>query len=177
MKFDTSKIENFDSMPAEEKVAALLAADLEDSSEIDRYKNAASKANSEAAAFKKAAKSSEERIAELEKKIAESEREKRIANLKASYIKLGFDEELAEKTADAYVNGDDATVFANLSTVSENRERERQAQSMKNMPRPAGGGDKALSRDDIYKTDANGRFILDAEQRQEALQKLMATGE
>ena len=172
MKIDTSKIEGYENMTAEERVEAILALDVDDTSEIDRYKNAASKANSEAAAFKKTAKGYEDRIAELEKKIQESEKEKRVANLKASYIKLGFDDDLAEKTAAAYVSGDDATVFANHEAVRAAREKEQQANSLKSMPRPAGGGEKILTRDEIYKTDEHGRYVLDATQRQEALAKL-----
>lgn len=176
-KIDTSKIENYDNMTSDEKLAAILAMEVDDTSEIDRYKNAASKANSEAAAFKKTAKDSEARIADLEKKLADMEKEKRVANLRASYLKLGFDEDLAEKTAQAYVAGDDETVFANHAAVNAAREKDAQAASLKNMPRPAGGGEKKLTRDDIYKTDERGQFVLDAAQRQEALTQLIASGE
>lgn len=174
-KIDTSKIENYENMSAEEKLEAVLALDFDDTSEIDRYKSAASKANSEAAAFKKTAKGYEDRIAELEKKIAESEKEKRIATLKASYLRIGFPEELAESTAQAYVSGDDATVFANHAAVNEAKDKERQAASLKSMPRPAGGGEKTLTRDDIYKTDEHGRYVLDATERQAALAKLASS--
>lgn len=175
-KIDTNKIENFESMTAEEKLAAVLAMDVDDTSEIDRYKNAASKANSEAAAFKKSAKDYEGRVAELEKKIGELEREKRVETLKSSYLKLGFADDLAEQTAQAYLNGDDATVFANHAAVNEAKAKEREAASLKGMPRPAGGGDKIMTRDEIYKTDDRGRYVLDAQERQAALVKLAASG-
>jgi len=146
MKIDTNKIENYENMTAEEKLAAVLAMDVDETSDIERYKNAASKANSEAAAFKKTAKDYEGRIAELEKKIAESEKDKRIATLKASYLKIGFPDDLAGKTAEAYVNGDDATVFANHAAVNEARDKDRQAASLKSMPRPeAGAVDKTMT--------------------------------
>ena len=174
-KIDTSKIDNYENMTADEKLAAILAMDVDDTAEIDRYKNAASKANSEAAAFKKTAKDSEARIADLEKKLADMEKDKRIANLKASYLKLGFDDDLAEKTAQAYIAGDDETVVANHAAVNAAKAKENEAASLKSMPRPAGGGEKTLTRDDIYKTDERGRYILDATQRQEALAKLAAS--
>ena len=174
-KIDTSKIDNFDNMTADEKLAAILELDVDDTAEIDRYMYAASKSNSEAEAFKKTAKGYEDRIAELEKKIAESEKAQRIANLKASYLKLGFDDDLAEKTAQAYVAGDDETVFANHAAVNAAKAKENEAASLKSMPRPAGGGEKTLTREDIYKTDERGRYVLDAVQRQEALAKLAAS--
>ena len=52
MKIDTSKIENFESMTAEEKVQALQDFDFE-TEDVEKLKNAVSKANSECASWKK----------------------------------------------------------------------------------------------------------------------------
>lgn len=41
-------------------------------------------------------------------------------------------------------------------------------------PPVGGGGGGSLTRADIYKTDANGRFVMDASERQKALQKIIA---
>jgi hypothetical protein len=41
-------------------------------------------------------------------------------------------------------------------------------------PPAGGGGGGSLTRADIYKTDANGRFVMDASERQKALQKIIA---
>nr|DAE04982.1 MAG TPA: hypothetical protein [Siphoviridae sp. ctO0R2] len=53
-KIDITKIEGYDKMTPEEKLAALEAFEYEDNSfELEKYKNAASKANSEAAEWRK----------------------------------------------------------------------------------------------------------------------------
>ena len=52
-KIDVTKIEGYDKMTPEEQIAALLGFEYDDgASEIERYKNAATKANSEAAEWK-----------------------------------------------------------------------------------------------------------------------------
>lgn len=40
---------------------------------------------------------------------------------------------------------------------------------------PGGAGGSKLTRDDIYKTDDSGRFIMDAQDRQKALAELLAS--
>ena len=53
-KIDVSKIEGYDTMTPEEKLAALESFEYEDNAtELERYKNAVTKANSEAADWKK----------------------------------------------------------------------------------------------------------------------------
>src|SRR5699024_6003271 len=126
MNIDTSTIENFDSLSAEEKVDALLKLDLPDSSaELARMKSALDKATSEAADYKKqlkgkltedeaAAAEREAKWAEMEAKLKELETEKTISTYKASYLAMpGFDEKLAEDTAKALAAGDMEKVFAN----------------------------------------------------------------
>ena len=55
-KIDVSKIEGYAEMTPEEKVAALEAHEYDDlSAEVEKYKNAASKANSEAADWRRGA--------------------------------------------------------------------------------------------------------------------------
>ena len=53
-KIDITKIEGYAGMTPEQKIAALEAFEFEDnSSELERYKNALTKANSEAAEWKR----------------------------------------------------------------------------------------------------------------------------
>ena len=53
-KIDVTKIKGYEQMSAEDKLKALEAFEYDDgASEIERYKNAATKANSEAAEWKK----------------------------------------------------------------------------------------------------------------------------
>ena len=53
-KIDVTKIEGYENMTAEEKLAVLEGFEYDDNtSELERYKNAVSKANSEAAELKR----------------------------------------------------------------------------------------------------------------------------
>ena len=99
--------------------------------EIEKLKRLLSNANSEAASYKKALRekqTEEERnaadLAEKQKAMeAELEgyrKRETIANHKAKFIGLGFDEDLALKSAEALSNGDTDTVFANLKALTDN---------------------------------------------------------
>ena len=153
MNIDTSTIENFDSLSAEEKVDALLKLDLPDSSaELARMKSALDKATSEAADYKKqlkgkltedeaAAAEREAKWAEMEAKLKELETEKTISTYKASYLAMpGFDEKLAEDTAKALAEGDMKTVFANQQKASAAYEKKLRAEMVKQDPKPDGAG-------------------------------------
>lgn len=157
MNIDTSTIENFDSLSAEEKVDALLKLDLPDSSaELARMKSALDKATSEAADYKKqlkgkltedeaAAAERDAKWAEMEAKLKELETEKTISTYKASYLAMpGFDEKLAEDTAKALADGDMKTVFANQQKANAAYEKKLRAEMVKQDPKPdgAGGDDK-----------------------------------
>lgn len=153
MNIDTSTIENFDSLSAEEKVDALLKLDLPDNSaELARMKSALDKATSEAADYKKqlkgkltedeaAAAEREAKWAEMEAKLKELETEKTISTYKASYLSMpGFDEKLAEDTAKALAEGDMKTVFANQQKASAAHEKKLRAEMVKSDPKPEGAG-------------------------------------
>ena len=153
MNIDTSTIENFDSLSAEEKVDALLKLDLPDNSaELARMKSALDKATSEAADYKKqlkgkltedeaAAAEREAKWAEMEAKLKELETEKTISTYKASYLAMpGFDEKLAEDTAKALAEGDMKTVFANQQKANAAYEKKLRAEMVKQDPKPDGAG-------------------------------------
>ena len=153
MNIDTSTIENFDSLSAEEKVDALLKLDLPDNSaELARMKSALDKATSEAADYKKqlkgkltedeaAAAEREAKWAEMEAKLKELETEKTISTYKASYLAMpGFDEKLAEDTAKALAAGDMEKVFANQQKANAAYEKKLRADLVKQDPKPDGAG-------------------------------------
>lgn len=157
MNIDTSTIENFDTLSAEEKVDALLKLDLPDSSaELARMKSALDRATSEAADYKKqlkgkltedeaAAAEREAKWAEMEAKLKELETEKTISTYKASYLAMpGFDEKLAEDTAKALAEGDMQKVFANQQKANAAYEKKLRSELVKQDPKPdgAGGGDE-----------------------------------
>lgn len=151
-KIDTSKIEGYADMTVEQKVAALEALEYEDNaSELERYKNAVSKANSEAADWKKkhnallseeerTKQTNEEELSTLRKKVEDMEKEKLVSEHKAQFLALGYDEALAAETAQAMANGDSATVFANQKKFLESHDKAYKAQLMGKTSTPPAGG-------------------------------------
>ena len=113
-------------MTFEEVEAALekVTVPEDHSAEIERLKNALSKSNSEAAGYKKQLrekmtedeqkkqKEQEERE-ELQNKYDKLLRESVIAKNKAKLVALGYEEALADETAEAMADGDSEKVFAN----------------------------------------------------------------
>jgi len=125
MVINTAGIEGYADMTPEQKVAALEAFEYDDNSaELERLKNANSKANSEAAEWKRkhnALLSDEEKkkaeADENNKKILEEleslRKDKTISDYTARYIAMGYDKDLAADTAKAMAEGNMAKVFEN----------------------------------------------------------------
>jgi arsenate reductase-like glutaredoxin family protein len=140
-------------MTEEEISAALETANSGSEAEVNRLKAALSKANSEAADYKKqlrtkqtddeanaaAQKEEHDKLAqentELKRSIALSEK-------KAKLLAMGYDETLATETATAMVDGDMDKVMANQSKYLEVQKKNIQADHMKKTPRPAGGSEE-----------------------------------
>ena len=147
----------------------------DNSTEIDRLKNALSKSNSEAAEYKKQlrekmsaeelkAKEDAEKWDELIKERDALLREKTLAGHKANYLALGYDEKLATETAEAMANGELDKVFANQKKHIESVEKRIRADVLKETPKPTGGVGKATSVEDILKiTDSDARQTAIAE--------------
>lgn len=170
-KIDTSTIEGYADMTLEEKVAVLEAFTYDDhSSDLERYKNAASKANSEAAEWRKKHNAllsedeakklaEEEEINTLKQQVAEFKKEKLVAEHKAHYVSLGYDEDLASETAQALVDNDTDKVFANQKRFLETHDKKYKAQLMgENSTPPAGQSGDPMKKDysalieDAYKS-------------------------
>ena len=94
-KIDTTKIEGYADMTAEQKLAALEAFELPDnnSAELERLKNAVSKANSEAAEYKKQlrAKQTDAEIKAAEDEKARTEMEKELEGLPCAGYGTGLE--------------------------------------------------------------------------------------
>lgn len=162
-KIDTSKIAGYSAMSAEEKLAVLEGLDINDgTSEIENYKKMISKANTEAAEWKrkhnallsdeeqaKAARDAE--YQEMKDKVASLEKEKMVATYNASFVSMGYDAELATKTANALADGKMNEVFAYMKQHGDNKEKELRAEILKSTPTPstAGGVDKLLTAEEI----------------------------
>lgn len=154
-KFDTSAIEGYENMSPEDKIKALESFEFDDhSEEIERLKSSVSKANSEAAEWKKkhnsqlsdderAKAESEARVRELEAKVQEFEARERTSGYKADFLGLGFNPDLAGQTAEALTNGDTKTLFANLKKALTEHDAKFKSELMGDItPPPAGQGTK-----------------------------------
>lgn len=154
----SSKIEGYDSMSAEEKLKALEALEVEDnSSDLQKLKEAFNKTSSEVADYKKKLKAKEEELnsklsederKEKERKEAEAEKDallqsllkdKSIAEHKANFLKVGYDEEMATASASALTDGDFKTVFDNLGKFISDRDKKAQVKALDSTPRPQAG--------------------------------------
>ena len=141
-------------MTFEEVEAALekVTVPEDNSAEIERLKNALSKSNSEAAGYKKQLrekmtedeqkkqKEQEERE-ELQNKYDKLLHESVIAKNKAKLVALGYEEALADETAEAMADGDSDKVFANQQKHLASFEKKVRAEALKDTPKPTPDGD------------------------------------
>lgn len=147
-KIDVTKITGFDAMSNEDKLKALMEFDYNDNlSEVERYKNAVSKANSEAAEWKRkhnALLSDEEKKAQdttqafedMKKELEQLKSEKLVASYTANYIAQGYDKKLAEDTAAALVSGDMDKVFTNGNKFLELHDKAVKSSNLDKTPTP-----------------------------------------
>ena len=163
-KIDTSKISGYDTMTAEEKLAALEAMELEEP-DFSGYvrKDVFDKTSSELAGYKKQLRDrmSEEEAAKakadeaMEKVMAELESlraDKAVGEYTTQFMGIGYDEALAKSTATALQKGDMATMFKNHSKFVADREKELKAELLKKTPTPPpGDGDKGITREEFSK--------------------------
>lgn len=157
MKISTDSIQGFAEMSDADKVTALLGLDVPDPVDMSQFvdkKTFDAKASEAADLSKKLkAKMSEEeqaaaerdaKWAEMEAKLQALEMEKTISTYKASYLAMnGYDEKLAQDTAEALAKGDMAKVFANQQKAMDAHDKALKAELLRNTPKPegAGGGD------------------------------------
>ena len=146
-----------------EKALESVEMPTDNSAEIDRLKTALSKSNSEAAEFKKQlrekmsaeelkAKEDAEKMEELIKERDALLREKTISGHKAKYLALGYDEKLAEETAEALAKGDLDKVFVNHKKHNESVEKKIRADVLKETPHPEGGnGSETITKEKFSK--------------------------
>lgn len=155
MKIDVKKIEGYENMTDEEKLKALEDYEFNDEpNDVSKLKSALDKATSETAKYKKELRElqSEEQRKEAERKEAEEKREAQLQELikektitehKANFLKVGYTEELALQSANAIVDGDFKTVFANLGSFIEERDKKLKAEILDSTKRPKGSSGAA----------------------------------
>ena len=151
MKIDTAKIENYAEMSAEEKLAALEAYEFEDpkpvkdTDEVAKLKTALSKANSDAAEWKRqyrdgldAAKRAEEERKEHEAAVEEElrslRRDKTVSGYKANCLALGYDNELAQRAAEAMADGNAAEIMTCQQEFLELKQKELEEKALNKQP-------------------------------------------
>ena len=139
-------------MTEDEISAALETVGNGNEAEVNRLKAALSKANSEAADYKKqlrtkqtddeaAAAAQKEEHDRLVQENADLKRSMALSERKAKLLAMGYDESLADETAAAMVDGDMDKVMANQSKYLEVQKKNIQADAMRKTPRPAAGDD------------------------------------
>ena len=139
-------------MTEEEISNALEGMGNSSSAEINKLKVALSKANSEAADYKKQLRSKQsddeaqaaaqkEEHDKLVKENADLKRSMALSEKTAKLLAMGYDEKLAESTATAMVDGDMDTVMANQSKYLEAQKKSISADHMRKTPRPASGAE------------------------------------
>ena len=168
-------------MTLEEINTALADIELpnDNSAEIDRLKAALSKSNSEAADFKKQLR---EKMSEEERKAKEDAekyeevvkerdtllREKNILGYKTKYLALGYDEKLANETAEAMVNGESDKVFANQQKHLATVEKKIREEVLKDTPKPEGGkGSDTITKEQFSKMSTAEQYKYSVEHPEE----------
>jgi hypothetical protein len=150
MKIDTTAISGYAEMSAEEKLAALEAYEFEtpapkDGDEVTKLKEALSKANSNAAEWKRQyrqglddAKRAEEERKEHEQAVEEElrtlRRDKTVSVYVAQCLALGYDKDLALRAAEAMADNDAAAIMACQQDFLEAKQKELEAAALKKQP-------------------------------------------
>lgn len=187
-KIDTNLIEGYADMTPEQKLAALEGFEYEDNAvELERQKNALSKANSEAAEWRRknnALLTDEQRKQQeqaekwenMEKELAGLRKEKTVSEYKAKLVSQGYDEALADATAAAMESGDMATVFANNQKFLDGYAKKIVADKLKKTPRGADGGTgSAMTKDAFRKLSPAERYDF-SQKHPEEYKALYETG-
>ena len=171
-KIDISKIEGYEEMSAEEKLAALEAFEMPEPDYSGWVKKEVlDKASSEAANFKKqlwekmteeeAAKAkAAEDMAAVQQELEQLRQDKVIQEYTAQFLGIGYDKDLAKETAEALQKGDMHTVFLNQTKFATTREKQLKAELLKDTPKPPAGNGAAIAdyQKKIEEAQANGDY-------------------
>lgn len=168
-KIDVTRIEGYAEMSAEEKLAALEGYEFEtpkaDNDEVTKLKAALSKANSDAAEWKRQyrqgldeAKRAEEERKEheeaVENELRTLRRDKTVSGYLAQCLALGYDKDLALRAAEAMADNDAAAIMACQQDFLEAKQKELEAAALNKQPTLTPGAPptaKQAEQDDINK--------------------------
>lgn len=148
-KLDTSKIEGFDGLSADEKVAALLNQEIEveqtEPADVTKLKTSLSKANSEAAEYKRLLREKQTEAERAEAERAEKDREreellkslleeKRVSTYKAQLMSAGVDPDTADLMAKSLPEGVQDEYFLATKSFLDNQRQKLLTESINNQP-------------------------------------------
>lgn len=153
---DVSTIEGFETMTAEQKVDALTKYEIPDKVDMSKYvsKETFDKKASETAALSKQIRElmteeqkkkadEDEAIKSMKEELETLRKDSKINAFKANYLKLGYEDALAQDTAEAMFNGDMEKVFQNGEKHKTELEKKIREELINSTPKPGGkiGGD------------------------------------
>ena len=175
MKIDTTKIENYAEMSAEDKLKALEEYEFEtpapkDSEEVTKLKSALSKANSDAAEWKRQfrekqteAERAEAERAEREKAVEDElrtlRRDKTVSGYIAQCLTLGYTQDLALKAAEAMADNDAAAIISCQQEFLEAKTKELEAAALNKQPKISVGA-PPTAKDADHEADNKLRYYF-----------------
>lgn len=188
-KIDVSTIEGFDSMSDADKLKALLEFEYDDHlADLERYKNATTKANSEVAELKRKYKESlsaderakqeqAEKFQALQDELANLKKEKTMSEYVSKFVGLGYSNEDAANVASALMDGNiDKVVELQKSFVTD-RETKIKQDLIKNTPTPPNGdGGSTMTLADLRKLSLQEQTMF-AQAHPEEYKALYAQGD
>ena len=125
-----------------------------DKSKLDKVMSELAKVNKELKAKKTEEELKEDKYKELEEKLEMLEKEKQVSKNTAKFISLGFDEKMAEQSAQGLINGEFDNVFDNFSKFITETQKSIKKELIKKTPRPEDGSeDKDIIKKDIKDMD------------------------
>lgn len=148
-KIDPSKIEGFDNLSADEKVAALLNQEIEveqtEPADVTKLKTSLSKANSEAAEYKRLLREKQteaeraeadraEREKALQDELASYRDRERISTYKANLMGAGIDEPTADLMAKSLPEGVADEYFLATKSFLDNQRQKLLTESINKQP-------------------------------------------
>lgn len=176
MKIDFTKINGYETMTAEEKLAAIEAMELPDP-DMSGFvkKDLLDRANSEAANYKRqlrekmsegeqAAAAQAEALEAMKGELEALRQEKAVADLTKRWMGIGYSEALAAETAKAMAAGEMDKIFKNHATFIAEREKALKAELLRQTPAPAAGnGSVGVTKDEFNAMNYTQRAQLRAE--------------
>ena len=167
MKINTAKIEGYENMTLEQKLAALEAYEV-DAPDYSGYvtKETFDNTASELAKAKRSlrekmtaeeakAKEDAERFEDLQSKYDALLKDSNISKNKARLLALGYEDALADEVANAMADGDTDKVFAGQQKHLDSVAKKIREDALKSTPKPTGGSGKPKSTEDILNITDN----------------------